>query len=424
MKPAAALASCLLLACGKVAAPAPDASPPAALDDTAAAASADTRSDDAPPASADDLAPGPSPDATPGGPGVPGTPTTDCPTSLDGVSRGLSRVITKACGIVSVTGHYAIEGGTLTLEAGTTLAFKDGADLEVGGGAAAQLIVRGSDAEPVRLTAMGDKSPGAWRGVKLRAGAHGSSLAHLAIEFAGDEDGAALRVEADGVALDGVSVRGAKGYGIDFERAIAPRTLAGASFVDIGKAALRLDATAVGALGPGLAFAPGASLEVWGGSIAKAVTWPALGVPIVVAGPLSIDAPGALTLAPGSELRLREGAELVVGATGAASLSAVGSAEHPITLVGERDEAGVWSGITFAAHARDSTLAFVTLGGTKADRAAIQVKAGAVVRVSDVGCRKCGAATLGWECKAQLSQTNVKALDGTPTALAAPERCD
>src|SRR5439155_178674 len=82
-------------------------------------------------------------------------------------------------GVVPVTGDYHINNGTLTLEAGATLAFKDGATLHVGYNDAAKLIVKGTADAPVRFTAMGDKVPGVWAGVELHEHAARSQIDHL-----------------------------------------------------------------------------------------------------------------------------------------------------------------------------------------------------------------------------------------------------
>src|SRR5690242_6249870 len=50
---------------------------------------------------------------------------TECPKSLGG-SEKQHRVISKDCGVVPVTEDLAIDGGSLILEAGASLAFKDG----------------------------------------------------------------------------------------------------------------------------------------------------------------------------------------------------------------------------------------------------------------------------------------------------------
>ena len=66
-----------------------------------------------------------------------------CPPSLTG-SETINRTIPKGCK-TTVTDAYMVDGGTLTIEEGATLAFADGAYLSIGASEAAKLIVQGTN---------------------------------------------------------------------------------------------------------------------------------------------------------------------------------------------------------------------------------------------------------------------------------------
>src|SRR5215470_4790642 len=66
---------------------------------------------------------------------------TECPKALAG-AESVNRVITRECGVVAVNGEYHLNNGSLTLEAGATLAFHEGASLNIGYNDSAKLIVR------------------------------------------------------------------------------------------------------------------------------------------------------------------------------------------------------------------------------------------------------------------------------------------
>ena len=68
----------------------------------------------------------------------------------------VKRIIRKECGAVPVTGTYRVDGGSLTLEAGASLAFADGAEISVGYYEPAKLIVQGTKEEPVVFTSSGE----------------------------------------------------------------------------------------------------------------------------------------------------------------------------------------------------------------------------------------------------------------------------
>src|SRR5262249_26298786 len=138
---------------------------------------------------------------------------TECPKSLDG-SESVNRVITKACGVVPVTGDYHINNGTLTLEAGATLAFKEGTKLNVGYNDTAKLIVKGTADAPVTFTTSGDKVSGVWNGVTLHEHADRSTIDHLIVEFAGPDSGEAVHIDAQDVVWTNSTIRGVKGAGL------------------------------------------------------------------------------------------------------------------------------------------------------------------------------------------------------------------
>src|SRR5262249_13661872 len=107
---------------------------------------------------------------------------TGCPKSLAG-AESVNRVITRECGVVLVSDDYHLNNGDLTLEAGATLAFKEGTSLNIGYNDTAKLIVRGTAEAPVRFTSAGDRAPGVWRGVRLYDHADRSTIDHLIVEY-------------------------------------------------------------------------------------------------------------------------------------------------------------------------------------------------------------------------------------------------
>src|SRR5262249_59075445 len=102
----------------------------------------------------------------PGGEECAAATLTECTNTIAG-AESVNRVITRECGVVAVDGEYHLNNGSLTLEAGATLAFREGASMNIGYNDSAKLIVHGTDERPVTFTAAGDKSPGAWRGLPL-----------------------------------------------------------------------------------------------------------------------------------------------------------------------------------------------------------------------------------------------------------------
>ncbi|HEY0135197.1 MAG TPA: hypothetical protein VGB85_14010, partial [Nannocystis sp.] len=270
---------------------------------------------------------------------------TACPNSLGGTEQ-LHRVISKECGVVPVTEDYHVDGGSLTLEAGSSLSFKDGAGLHIGHQSASSLIVQGTAKEPVVLTSAGDKSPGAWRGVVLHGNADRSQLEGLVIEYVGDDEGA-LVIDAEDVIIKGVKLRETKATALRIGDVGSLKEFTGNEIRKVGnKTAIDTPARAIAGLGGGNRFDAGAQVLVRGGAVETSARWQDVGAPLLIAGEVALDGKDnqriTVELAPGLELRFSDLGLLTVGAQGPATLIAKGTSEAPITFTGQERRPGGW----------------------------------------------------------------------------------
>lgn len=277
----------------------------------------------------------------------------ECPKELKGDQEG-DVVITKACGIVPVTETYKVGGGTLTLEAGATLAFADGAELQVGYYDPAKLIVQGTKEAPVTMTSKGDKAAGVWKGVRLYSKAARSSITGLVLEYAGEDKDGGLKVEAPDVRIEQSTFQHLKGAGIVASRDASFAAFTDNSFTDVGKIAIRLPANVVGGLGIGNSYDQAARIVVPGGDIGDDAHWLSQGVAIQVGGDIKISgedgARAKLSLDPGTRLEFGGSGRIVNGYYGEATLEARGTKDKPIVFASsDREEAGAWRGILIAA---------------------------------------------------------------------------
>lgn len=274
---------------------------------------------------------------------------TACPQSLGGADK-VHRVISKDCGVVPVTEDYYVDGGSLTLEAGSSLSFKDGAGLYVGYYEPAKLIVQGTAEAPVVLTAAGDKAAGVWRGVSINEHAARSTIAGLVIEYAGNDE-SALYVAAADVSVTGSKIRDVKGTGVLIADGGSLAAFTDNELKKLGsKTAIAGPASAIGGLGAGNRFDGGAHILVRGGSLAKSAKWLPAGAPLLIGGEVNIDGDtgqtAKLELAAGLELRFSEAGALVVGYYNPGALVVQGSADAPVTFTAhDKREAGGWGGI-------------------------------------------------------------------------------
>ncbi len=255
-------------------------------------------------------------------------------------------MISRDCGVVPVTAGYHLDGGSLTLEAGASLAFHDAAGLYIGRDAPAKLISLGTPTAPVVLTAHGEPTAGAWHGIWLYQHAAQSSLTHTVIEHAGADE-AAMLIDATAVTMHEVTIRSAKGAAIMVGHHGRFAAFTANRLVQLGKpAALEISPEALPDLGPGHRFDAGAFIAVRGGDVTTAATWQNLGVPVVVQATIHIAS--SLTLAAGLDLRFADAAAgLAVGSHGPGTLTATGTAAAPITFSAhDQRKPGGWGNIS------------------------------------------------------------------------------
>jgi hypothetical protein len=274
---------------------------------------------------------------------------TECPKTLKG-AENVNRVITKECGVVTVTDDYHLNYGELTLEPGATLAFREGTSLNVGYNDTAKLIVKGTAEQPVRFTSAGDHVPGVWKGVHLFDHADRSSIDHLVVEYAGDEGDEAIGIEAQDVVLTSTTVRQVKGIGVAFGRHGTALRMAGMVFEAVGGWPISIGPAAVdGMTGPST-FPDGSVVHVYGGTIEDKVTWRQIGAPYFVSEDVDVEgasaARGVLTIEAGVDVRFGPEAHLLVGYSQPAAVETRGTEEAPVVLGSNREtRPGSWPSV-------------------------------------------------------------------------------
>ncbi|MCA9654286.1 MAG: hypothetical protein KC501_30470, partial [Myxococcales bacterium] len=343
-----------------------------------------------------------------------------CPQSLSGKDT-VDRVIAKACGVVPVTGNYSVEGATLTLEAGASLAFAEGAKMTVGRAEPAKLIVQGTSADPVTLTTSADRVPGVWKGVVLGDKASRSSLEGLVIEHAGD-DQAALQVEAQDVTIAGCTVRGAKGLGIEIARE-GSVTMVGSTLEKVGPVAMRVTPRAAGGVQPGNVFPADSRVQIVNGRVDADTTWAAIGTPWLLTGRVQVHGEAGqratLTLGAGAELRFDGDGTIEVGYYEQGGLVAEGSTSAPIVLAAhERQEPGGWAGLKIhgKGEARFAHVRFVN-GGRKDKEGVLLIDDAARVSLTDSTFQDDAVGVVVRGKKAELEAFDRVTFAGTPVAL-------
>lgn len=116
------------------------------------------------------------------------------------VDKPVTWALQKAAA-VTIDGEVYVDGGAVTIPAGATYAFADGAGLYVGYGKTGTLIAQGTADQPVTFKGARDEA-GAWKGVEFYSNAVASTLTQLHVS-----DAATACVRASGgaaVTIDGL----------------------------------------------------------------------------------------------------------------------------------------------------------------------------------------------------------------------------
>ena len=233
-------------------------------------------------------------------------------------------IIGSACPPIATAGVTIVGGGRLRLDPGVVLRFGDGALLTINGGGA--LDVRGTEAAPVVLEGQ-TAAPGSWQGLFVRAVAEATAtvnLSHAAVRHGGFSGPDALgcmtvvtSVSPHVLSVTDTVFADCGTYGVliptpgqDF-----------AAFTDVSftgtETALSLHADVVGSIPPGVGLEADARLQLRGGTVEHSQTWVPQSVPWHVDVAIAVGGPNApeLTLAPGLELVMGRGVDVLVGAT-------------------------------------------------------------------------------------------------------------
>lgn len=301
-------------------------------------------------------------------------PVVTCPEALR-EPETIDRVIGASCGKVTVHPGYRVDGGSLTIEGGVTLAFMPGAELAVGFEAPALLRVQGTREAPVRFTSAGpQRFAGAWKGVSLYEHADGSEIAGLEIEFAGTALRGAIHVRAEGVAIEGTTIRDCAGVGVHVTSKGQLVRFQGNTIERVSSPVVLVPAASAGAIAEDNVFPAGSVIHVLAGAIRGWARWSAR-VPYVIGGPVEIEAtddrmPARLELAPGTVLQFDDDAYFNIGYDRHGVLVADAAGQAPIVMTSATKKASqAWRGLNLyksaAAVLRNVVFEF---GGQRVDR--------------------------------------------------------
>ncbi|GDX78501.1 hypothetical protein LBMAG42_03120 [Deltaproteobacteria bacterium] len=283
-------------------------------------------------------------------------------TSVSWENLGVPYVVAETVDVAGTAGSPAV----LSLTAGVTVLVERDRSLRFSRtGDASQLVVLGTEAEPVVIDAYGADNPGFWRGIEVSQGADEVRLAYVTVSGAGG-DGAGLRVEDTALTVDHVTITlsGDSGIALDGSATFTPESQ-DLTITTSGGVPLLLPAAAVPSIPlVGLALTGNTvdAVKVDGeAAVPESGTWSDLGVPYWVADDIEIDgtaaSPSVITVAAGVRLLFENDTGLYVGKSGAAGLVVEGTEAAPVSfLPWSANTPGAWAGIGVYDNVVDASM--------------------------------------------------------------------
>jgi hypothetical protein len=283
-------------------------------------------------------------------------------------------------GVVFVEESVAVRGATLTIEPGTSIVMGADAELSIGeSGGSAKLTAAGTAAAPIRFCGS-EEEPGYWGSIRVREGvAADSVLSNVLVSDGGGiaTHDAAVSFES-GVRIDNLQVRNSGKAGV-YAESFAENSQRLSVEGSAGVAVVLDGAAAVTRFPRGGVIAGNGEdvVQLTFSEIAEDTRFHELEVPYVQLNAVTAS-DAALTFDAGTEYHFAAGAGLEIGADGSAgSILVNGSAEAPVVLRGELEDAGSWTGLVIRPLvSADSALKHLELSHAGAEgSAALHVQA-------------------------------------------------
>jgi hypothetical protein len=251
------------------------------------------------------------------------------------------------------------ENGTASVKVAPGVVFQMNEDVQwtIGYSRHGHLEAVGTAEQPIVFTGFGDAKAGEWKGLTFYDKARAPTLEHVRFEHGGRKENATLRYNGTrGLGkLTHVTVRKSAGHAVwaTGQKTEGFTAFSDNTFEEIGKSTLRLDLHLASGLGTGNTYPQGGAIEIEGRMNGEVVLT-AQGAPYRVTGDVTVDGadltkPAKLTIEPGAVLQFEPEGRLNAGYSGPAIITAVGTAEKPITFTALTQG---WKGMVLYAKAQ------------------------------------------------------------------------
>lgn len=286
-----------------------------------------------------------------------------CVKSIDPVDEGgVVTEITKNTtwakeNVYIVEGTLSIDGVTLTIEPGTIVKFKEGAEINVGNSEeGSALIANGTPDKPIIFTSYATTpTKGDWDGLFFYSGtASTTSMKHCIVEYAGGYSSyGSINMNGCEITIENSIIRDSETWGITLNSSASFKSFIGNNINNAENHVISLYPNAVHTIGINNSLNPIASnlgIFVKSGTYDQTdETWLMQTAPYVIDGTLSIkrNAGSILRIQEGSTLAFTNGAEINVAYNEYGTLIAKGTLEKPITFTSASNspDQGDWDGV-------------------------------------------------------------------------------
>ncbi len=291
-------------------------------------------------------------------------------------------------------------GAILTIEAGNTISFRDGAEINVANSDFGTLIANGTSSNPITFTsANATPSAGDWDGIFMYEGCTNSSFKYCTFEYGGGyADYSAIIVASSGVefAVENSTIKYSEAYGIVLDDGASFSSFQNNTMSDIANEFIYLSANAVDGVGTGNDFQStltNKGIKIGSSTMDKPdVTWLNQNAPYIIQGTVYIESTSGttLTIEAGTTISFYEGGQIDVANSNYGKIVAQGTADNKITFTssapaGDQGE-GDWDGIFLYDGTSNGTIfdhcVFEYGGGYAAYSASLYMNSGVGTKVT------------------------------------------
>lgn len=268
-----------------------------------------------------------------------------------------------------IDGSVSIDGVTLTIEPGTIVMFKEGAQIEIGYYKAnSTLIAEGTSDRPITFSSYPSaSSAGDWDFIAFYSGATTNcSLNHCVIEYGGGygDSYGAIHLSDCEVSIKNTTIKDSENYGISLDSDSKFSSFTGNTITSVGSYPVSLYPNAAHTIGTNNTIA--SSSEVYGILVKSGTynlaneTWLKQDVQYVIDGALEIDnvAGTILNIEAGTTIAFTQGSQIELAYYNYGTIKAVGTASNPITFTSAAASKtkGDWDAILIYNGASDKTI--------------------------------------------------------------------